>query len=62
MREETSPTAVKTEAPSKISEVLSSILSRIFGTNDGAVFAHQENEEDNEKIEQKEEKDGRRKY
>lgn len=54
--EETTQVAVKTDAPSKISEVLSRILSRIFGTNDGVVFAHQENEEDAEKIEQTEEK------
>lgn len=32
--------------PSRISEVLSNLLSRIFGTNDSAVFAHQEKEED----------------
>ena len=37
--------------PSKVSEVLSNLLSRIFGTNDGAVFAHQEKEEDSEKTE-----------
>lgn len=54
--EETSQVSVKTEAPSRISEVLSNILSRIFGSNDGVVFAHQETEDDNEKIEQKEEK------
>ena len=41
--------------PSKISEVLSNLLSRIFGTNDGAVFAHEEKEEeDSEKAENKE--------
>jgi len=40
--------------PSKISEVLSGLLSRIFGTSDGAVFAHnadskaEEPEADNE--------------
>ena len=54
--EETSQVSVKTEAPSRISEVLSNILSRIFGSNDGVVFAHQETEEDTEKIKQKEEK------
>jgi hypothetical protein len=48
-------TVVKIETPSKITEVLSNILSRIFGTNDGAVFAHHETE-DTEKIEQNEEK------
>lgn len=30
--------------PSKISEVLSGIFSKIFGTTDGAVFAHEEKE------------------
>jgi hypothetical protein len=38
--------------PSKISEVLSALLSRIFGTNDGAVFAHQEKEPDSEELEE----------
>ena len=32
--------------PTKVSEVLGGILSRIFGSNDGAVFAH--HEEDSE--------------
>ncbi|MGI8789008.1 MAG: hypothetical protein ACR2HG_14795 [Pyrinomonadaceae bacterium] len=41
-------TADKT-SPSKISEVLNNLLSRIFGANEGAVFAHQEKEEDSEK-------------
>lgn len=36
--------------PSRISEVLSGLLSRIFGTNDNAVFAHQEKEENTEKV------------
>ena len=35
--------------PSRISEVLSGLLSRIFGTNDDVVFAHQEQEEKEEK-------------
>jgi hypothetical protein len=37
--------------PSRISEVLSGLLSRIFGTNDDAVFAHQEKEEKEDKDE-----------
>ena len=37
--------------PSKISEVLNNLLSRIFGTNDGAVFAHQEKEDTENKEE-----------
>lgn len=36
-------------APSKVSEVLSNLLSRIFGTNDAVVFAHQESEKETEK-------------
>ncbi len=41
--------------PSKISEVLSGLLSRIFGTNDSVVFAHQEKEdEEKEDTEDKE--------
>ncbi len=31
--------------PSKVSDVLNGVLSRIFGTTDGAVFAHNEDEE-----------------
>jgi hypothetical protein len=34
--------------PSRISEVLNGILSRIFGTRDGAVFAHHENDDKKE--------------
>ena len=37
--------------PSKISEVLSALLSRMFGANDGVVFAHQEKEADTEETE-----------
>lgn len=37
--------------PSKISEVLNNLLSRIFGTSDSAVFAHEEKEEDSEETE-----------
>ena len=40
--------------PSRISEVLSGIFSKIFGTTDGAVFAHEEKE----KKEKDEEKEG----
>jgi hypothetical protein len=46
-------TAVENQ-PSKVSEVLSNLLSRIFGRDDGAVFAHQEKEEDSEKTESSE--------
>ncbi len=37
--------------PARISEVLSGLFSKIFGTSDGAVFAHQD-EEDREDKEQ----------
>ncbi len=33
------------QQPSRISEVLSTLLARIFGSNDEAVFAHQEKKE-----------------
>jgi len=34
--------------PSKVSEVLSRLLSKIFGTTDNAVFAHEEKDADDE--------------
>lgn len=40
--------------PSKVSEVLNNLLSRIFGTGDDAVFAHQEKEENVETPKEKE--------
>lgn len=42
--------------PSKISEVLNNLWSRIFGTGDGVVFAHHETEEKSESKEEEEEK------
>ena len=46
--------------PSKISEVLSGIFSKIFGTTDGAVFAHEEkNKEEKEQKEADEEKENK---
>jgi hypothetical protein len=44
--------AAQSEQPSKISEVLSGLLSRIFGTNDGVVFAHEEREKEAEDSEE----------
>lgn len=52
---EEAPAEIAAQAePSKISEVLSGIFSKIFGTTDGAVFAHEEKE----KKEKDEEKEG----
>lgn len=45
-----------TKEPTKVADVLSGLLSRIFGANDGTVFAHQEQEKE-EKEEPKEEKE-----
>lgn len=45
----------KTE-PTKISDVLNGIFSKIFGNTEGVVFAHQENEQAEEEKEEKEEK------
>lgn len=45
---ETVQPAVSEDKPSRISEVLGNLLSNIFGTDDGAVFAHQEKEENSE--------------
>jgi len=44
---------VQESQPSKISEVLNNLLARIFGTNDSAVFAHNEAEEKPENKEDK---------
>lgn len=41
--------------PGKISEVLSGLFAKIFGTSDGAVFAHNEEEKKDEKEDSDEE-------
>lgn len=47
---------VQSAEPSKVSEVLSRLLSRIFGTSDGAVLAYDDKEKkDEEKSEKPEE-------
>jgi hypothetical protein len=38
--------SVASAEPTKVADVLSGILSRIFGNSDSAVFAHQETEKD----------------
>lgn len=45
--EETQPALVPENEPTKVSEVLGGILSKIFGKTDGAVFAHEESKEEN---------------
>jgi hypothetical protein len=40
--------AVSAKEPAKVSDVLKNLLSSIFGTQDGAVFAHHESEEKTE--------------
>lgn len=48
----------QTAEPSKVSEVLSGLISRIFGTTDGAVFAHNEEKEgEDDKTEKKDSED-----
>ena len=42
----------ETDAPISVSSVLSGILSRIFGATEGAVFAHEEKEDEPEKEDQ----------
>lgn len=40
--------AQRSEEPSPVSKVLNDVLARIFGSNEGVVFAHQEAEEETE--------------
>jgi hypothetical protein len=47
--------AVEESQPSRISEVLSGLFAKIFGTSDSAVFAHHETEEKTEDKEDKKE-------
>ena len=54
--EETRTVNVEAEnQPSKISEVLSGLLTRVFGSSEEAVFAHQEMEKEAEESENPEE-------
>jgi hypothetical protein len=45
-QDEPSTVAAKTSEPVSVSSVLSGILSRIFGTADSAVFAHEEKDDE----------------
>ncbi|MCC7307459.1 MAG: hypothetical protein IT173_07830, partial [Acidobacteria bacterium] len=52
----------ETAEPRKVSEVLSGLISRIFGTTDGAVFAHEEkNKDDENKVENTDSEDPKEK-
>ena len=42
------PTVNKQEQPAKISEVLSGLLAKMFGTSENAVFAHEDKEKEKE--------------
>lgn len=53
---EQTQTVVEENQPSKVSEVLSGLFAKIFGTGDSAVFAHHETEKPEAKEETKEEK------
>jgi hypothetical protein len=44
--EDSQAVPVTNAEPTKVADVLSGILSRIFGGNDGAVFAHEETEKE----------------
>lgn len=50
------PIAVAEAQPTKIADVLNGILTRIFGSNEGAVFAHHEDDDpkDDEKSKSRE--------
>ena len=51
---EEAPVPVIESAPTSVSNVLNNLLSRIFGTSDSAVLAHQEPEEKEDEEETKE--------
>ena len=48
--------AQETSEPASIASVLNGILSRIFGSSEAAVFAHEEKEKENEKDKEEENK------
>lgn len=50
------PVLTGSSEPASVSSVLQGLLSKIFGTADGAVFAHQQDEEPEEQKKDEEEK------
>lgn len=55
--EEAPAKIVEAAEPSKISEVLNGIFGKIFGTTDGAVFAHEEQKKKEDEEKKKSEED-----
>jgi hypothetical protein len=51
--EEPAPSLSQEAQPAKISEVLSGLLSKMFGTSENAVFAHEDKDNGDEKDEEK---------
>ncbi len=49
----------ETSEPSRVSAVLTGLFSKIFGTSDGAVFAHNEKDEDADEQEDSEDHDSK---
>ncbi len=47
--EEAAPLMAEAKEPSRVSDVLNNLISKIFGTSDQAVFAHSEDEKEDEK-------------
>ena len=54
--EEPVPVLSKEAQPAKISEVLSGILAKMFGTSENAVFAHEDKDKNDGKDEEKKDK------
>lgn len=52
--DEPHPVVESEPEPTKVSEVLNGVLSRVFGTTEGAVFAHEEKEEKDEESDSEE--------
>jgi len=50
--EEPAPVRSQEAQPAKISEVLSGLLSKMFGTSENAVFAHEDKDKDDQKDEE----------
>jgi hypothetical protein len=51
--EEPAPIRSQEAQPAKISEVLSGLLTKMFGTSENAVFAHEDKDKDDEKDKEK---------